>query len=113
LQRGSRTALDQPVRCLPLSERPGIRERGTVADHAAGRVDVSPGVEQRVQHLDVIAARRPVQRRLGMWPAEARVDVGSGLDQGDHGRRAVGEMPRPVRRDMQQRARHPIGIIVA
>jgi hypothetical protein len=62
---------------------------------------------------DVVAARRPVRRRLGVRAMEARVDVGSGLNQRGDGGWAVGEVAGPVGCDVEERARHPLGIVVA
>jgi hypothetical protein len=76
---------------------------GVPPGHRAGRVDVRSGVEQRVQHRDVVAARGPVQRGLGDPPAAARVDVAPGGDQRPHDGGAVGDVAGPVRRDVQQR----------
>lgn len=71
---GLRTALDQPLRGLPLPERPGVRQRGAAGDDAAGRLDVGARVDERVQHLHVVAAGRPVQRRLLVRAVEPGVD---------------------------------------
>jgi hypothetical protein len=57
------------------------------------------GVEQRVEHLDVVAARGPVQRSLLVRsPEPAGVDVGAGLDQGRDGRHTAREITRPIGR---------------
>ena len=42
------------------------------AQNRAGSLDVGPGVEERIEHLHVVAARRPVKRRLGVRAAKAR-----------------------------------------
>jgi hypothetical protein len=101
---GLRTALDQPMRGLPLPKRPGVRQRGAAGDDAAGRLDVGARVDERVQHLHVVAAGRPVQRRLLVRAAEPGVDLGARLDQERHGRGAVGEVAGPVGGDVQQGA---------
>ncbi len=67
--------LDEPVRSPPLPERPRVPERRTAADDRAGCLDVGAGVEERVEHVDVVARRRPVQRSLGVRALEPAVDV--------------------------------------
>jgi len=59
-------ALDQSPRGVPLAEGHRVVERRPVADHRAPRIEVGAGVEERVERFDVVGARRPVQRRLGM-----------------------------------------------
>jgi hypothetical protein len=76
---------------------------GAAADQGAVCLDVSARVEQRVERLDVVAARRPVQRGLGVRAGEARVDVGASRDKrADLGRR-LGRVAGPVGDDVQQR----------
>ena len=91
---GARAAFEQPARGLPLPEGDGVGHRGAAADHGAVGFDVGAGVEQRVERLDVVAAGRPVQRRLGVRAGEARVDVGARGDQrGDLRGRPRGTCP--------------------
>jgi len=95
-----------------LFEPPRIRHRRTATEDCTRRLDVGSGIEQRVEHLDVAAACRPMQRRFLMRSAEAGVDVGSGVDQGGDGCRAVGVVARPIGDDMEQGSRYPLPIIV-
>ena len=60
---------------------------------------------ERVEHVDVVAARGPVQRSLGVATDETRIHVGIRVDQHPDGRRAVRTMPRPVGEHVEQRAR--------
>lgn len=105
-QRGARAALDQAVRPPPLPERPRIIQRRTATDHRTRGVDVRPGVQQRVEHLDVVAAGRPMQRRLLVRPGEPGVHLGTRRHQRGHRCRTARIVPRPVRDDVQQRPRH-------
>ena len=106
-----RTALDEPARGFPLAESDRVGERRAAADHGSWRLDIGACVEQRIEHLDVVAARRPVQRRLGMRAAVERgIDVGARLDQRRHGGRAVREVAGPVGGDVQQRAAAALAI---
>jgi hypothetical protein len=73
---GAGASLDEPVGRLPLPEGHGVAERGAAGDDRAGCLDVGPSVDQRVEGLDLVAARGPVQRRFGMRPGEPGVDVG-------------------------------------
>ena len=66
-------------------------------------LDVGAGVEQRVERLDVVAAGRPVQRRLAVRPGEPRVDVGARGDQRPDLRRRLGHVAGPVGDHVQQR----------
>ena len=106
-ERRACPALDQPASRLPLPERRRVGERRAAADHRSARLDVGAGVEQGVERRDVVAAGGPVQRCLGVRAAsKAGVDVGSGSDEGRDDGGAVGMVPGPVRRDVQERARH-------
>ena len=53
------------TRHCPNAARVG---QGPAADHGARRLDVRAGVQQCVEGLDVVAAGRPVQRRLRVRP---------------------------------------------
>jgi hypothetical protein len=79
----------------PASARTRRRHRaGSRRDRCAGRLDVSPAVDQRSGHLDVVAARRPMQRRLGVpAPLHRRIGIGSGGDQHGHHLRPAGKSP--------------------
>ena len=55
-----------------------VVERRPTADHRSGRVDVGAGVQQRVERVDVVGARRPVQRRLLVGARGTRVDAVAG-----------------------------------
>jgi hypothetical protein len=108
-----RATFDQTPRRLPLRERSRIGEGGAAGNDGAGRLDVGTGVDEGIEGLDVVAAGGPVERRLGVRPGEPGVDVSPGFDQRGDGRRHVGEVARPVRRDVQQRARHPGRVVAA
>lgn len=69
-QRGARPALDQPPGRPPLTKGHRVVERCAAGDHGSGCLDVGAGVDQRTERIDVVAARGPVQRRLGVWPAK-------------------------------------------
>ena len=63
---GAGAPLDEPTGGIPLPESTRIREWRTTADYAAGRFDVRAGLDQRIEHRDIVAARRPMQWRLGV-----------------------------------------------
>ena len=104
---GARAAFQQPAGGVPLAEGDGVGHRGAAGDHGAVGLDVGAGVEQRVERLDVVAAGRPVQRRLAVRAGEARVDVGARGDQRGDLRGRLGNVARPVGDDVQQRPRLP------
>jgi hypothetical protein len=71
---------------------------------APGAFDVGARVQQRVEDLHVVGARRPVQRRLGVPPGGPGVHVSARMhERGGHGR-AVRVVARPVGQHMQQGA---------
>ena len=90
-----------------------FRDRRATTDHRAARLDVRALVEQGVQHLDIVAAGRPMQRRLGVRPGEPSIDVRACIDQRPDRLGAVREVARPVGHDVQQRAGHtlPLGVV--
>ena len=106
-ERGPCPALDQPARRLPLPECDRIGQRRPAADDSPGGFDVGAEVEQSIEHRDIVAARGPVERRFRVAADKPRVDVGAGLDQRRHGRRAVRKVAGPVGGHVQQRARRP------
>ena len=59
-----RAALDEAPRRIPLPEADRVVERTCHAVERAGRLDVGAPFEQRIEHLHVVTARGPVQRRL-------------------------------------------------
>jgi hypothetical protein len=87
---------------VPAAVTDGIIQRR--ADRSARRLDVGAAVDQRLGHVHIVAAGRPVQRCLGLGVAGgARAGVGAGLDEdGDDGR-AVEEVAGPVGHDVQRR----------
>ena len=99
-----RAELHEPAGRAPLTERDGVRQRAVAVDHRPWRLDVRPGLDERVEHLDVVAAGRPMQRPLGVPSAERRVDVRARRDEPGHDRATVGEIARPVGRDVQRRS---------
>ena len=104
--RGRGSSFQQSTRRVPLPERSRVGHGRAAADHRSPGLDVGAGVEQCIQHSDVVAARGPVQWRLGVWAAEPAVDIGSSIDQRLHDLWPVWEVARPIRCDMQQRASH-------
>lgn len=56
----------EPVGHPPLLEASGVGHRGASTKYRPGRFDVRPSAEERVEHGDVVADRRPVQRRFLM-----------------------------------------------
>jgi hypothetical protein len=83
-QIGSRAVFDQATRGIPLTERDGIRKWGAVADHTAGRLEVGPGCDQRIEHVHVVAAGCPVEGRFSVSTDEPGIHVCTGGDeQGD------------------------------
>ena len=96
------TALDEPPSGIPLGEGRGVVQRRAAADHRTVGVDVGPGVEQRVDRLDVVGARRPVQWPLPVRPDEGGLDVGAVAHEHRDAPRDVRQVARPVARDVQQ-----------
>ena len=87
---------------LPLPERHCVSQRGTAE---ARRLDVGTGIDQQVEHGDVVTARGPVERRLRALARAQSVDIGTGCDQCNNRRRAIREMAGPIGGDMQERSR--------
>ena len=104
--RGGRTPLEQSARSVPLPERSGARHRCAAGDHRAACLDVGAGVQQGVQHGDVVTARSPVQRCLGVRAGEPAIHIRPSGDQRGHAVRAVGQVPGPVGDDVQQGSAH-------
>jgi hypothetical protein len=57
-----------------LGECDRVVECGAASDHGSARIDVRTGVQQRIECNDVVAARRPVERCLGVLANKAAVD---------------------------------------
>ncbi|GAA2260823.1 hypothetical protein GCM10010104_67830 [Streptomyces indiaensis] len=100
------------MRGTPLAEPPGVGERGATADHRAGRLDVGARRDERVEHRHVVAAGRPVQRRLRVRPVETGTRIGPGGDQDRDRLGTAREVPRPVGRDVQQAAGAPAVLLL-
>jgi hypothetical protein len=58
--------LNQLAGDVPAAVPDRVAERG--ADRRAGCLDVGTAVDERLGHVDVVAADRPVQRRSGAVP---------------------------------------------
>ena len=99
-----RPAFDEASRCVPLAECGGVSQGCSTGDDRAVRVDLGTGVEERVEDLDIITTRGPVQRGLTVGADETGVDVGARPDERGHRGGAVREMTGPVGRHVQQRA---------
>ena len=92
-----RPALDEEPGHLPAPIADGVVERATAGDRCPGGLDVGTTIDQRPGYLDVVAARRPVQRGFGVpAPLHGGVGVGAGLDQHRHDLRAPGEETWPI-----------------
>jgi hypothetical protein len=95
----SGTALNQQASDLPTPVSDRVLQWCAARDRCAWRLDLRAGVDQRPGHLHIVAARRPVQCRLGgAAPLDRGVGVGASADQCGHHRRSVGEIARPVGR---------------
>src|SRR5918995_6531659 len=77
----------------------------------SGCLDAGTDVDEHIEDVDVVAARGPMQRRLGVGPGDAGVDVGTCGCKHGHGGGAVGEMARPIGRDVQEGARAVLPIV--
>jgi hypothetical protein len=106
-QPSLRAERHQPTCGVPLRKDHGVIERGTVAEHAAVALDAGARGNQRVDGLDVVAARRPVQRRLSVLAGVPRVHVSTCGRQHRDGSTHVREVPRPVRSGVQCGTRLP------
>lgn len=102
---GLRPALDKSARGLPLSERHCVVKRRAPADDGSGGLEIGAGVDQRLESLEIVAARGPVQGRFAVTPDELGVHVRAGLDQGGDRGSSVRVVARPVGRHVQQSAR--------
>ena len=72
---GACATLNQPTSSVPLPERGRVRHGGSACNHGTGRFDVGTCVKERIEHGNVVTARRPMQRRLGVRSAEPPVDL--------------------------------------
>ena len=95
------TASDEQSGHVPAAVTDRVGERR--ADRAVGHVDVRPGVDEDGGHVGVVAARRPVQRRLAMLVVAAIVDIGTCVDEQLGRLGPVGEEAGPVGDDVQRR----------
>ena len=57
------SALQESAGRIPLTESRGIGDGCAAGDHGATGFDVRAGIEQRIEHGYIVAARRPVQWR--------------------------------------------------
>src|SRR5204863_117529 len=106
-KRRLRAALDEPMGCAPLPERDGIVEGRAARDAPTGLLDIGASIEQSVQDRHVVAAGGPVQWGLTMLFRVRMENGGAGIrtrrNECRYRPRGVGEVPRPVRHDMQER----------
>jgi hypothetical protein len=110
-QSRTRASIDEPPSGRPVTEPARIRQWTTAAEHRPRRLHIGSHIEQRIKYGDVIAACGPVQWRLGVGAEPAvGIHIGASRDQTFHYCRAVGEMPWPVGRNVQQR---PIALVIA
>jgi hypothetical protein len=61
-QFGSGAECNQTVGNLPLAVSHRVFQRRAVADRASRRLDVGARLYQNLEHLDIVAARNPVER---------------------------------------------------
>jgi hypothetical protein len=91
---------------VPLGEHHRIGHRRATREDGAGRFDVGAGIQQGVEHGDIVAARRRMQRRFSVacrrGVMHGGVDVGPRGHEQRHRLRAVGKMPGPIGDDMEQ-----------
>jgi hypothetical protein len=93
---------------VPARIADGIVQGG--ADGAVGCFEISASVNECGRDIDVVAACGVVQRRLGLSGTGGRgVGVSTGVDQQVHDVRPLGEVPRPIRDDMECGAAAPSG----
>src|SRR5688500_10357674 len=84
-QPGMRTSLDESPSRRPVAESACVGEWAPATKDGSGRLDVSPGIEQRLEHRDVIAACGPVQWRFGVSAEPAVcIHIGTSGDQTLH-----------------------------
>ena len=105
LLRRRSTSLPQPADDIfPLSSQAvGRVERR--ADRAVRRLHVGAAVDQRAGHVDIVAARRPVQGRLGARLVRVTgVRVRARFDEQPHDLGTVWKVSRPVGNHVQGRA---------
>jgi hypothetical protein len=93
---------DEEAGDVPAAVADRVVEWGS--DRAVWDFHVGAAVDERGRDVDVVAAGRPVQRRLGAWLGVSVVGVGAGRDEDGDDLRAVGEVARPVGHDVQRRA---------
>src|ERR671918_455738 len=73
--------------------------------HQKATVNSGTGVKEHIEDVDVVAARGPMQRRLGVGPGDAGVDIGTCRRQHRRGGGSVVEVAGPIGRDVQEGAR--------
>lgn len=94
-----RAAPRQEIRDVPAAVADGVIQRRT--DRPVGRFDVRASLDQGNGNIDVITARRPVQRAL--VARIAGIGIGPGSHQQPHDLGPVGKVARPVSHDVQSR----------
>ena len=110
-QPGACPSLDESPGCCPIAESTGVGQRATATEDSSSRLDVGSGIDQRIEHRDVVAARGPVQWRFAVSAEPAVcIHIGASSDQTSHDNRTVGEVPWPVSCRVQQ---CPVGALIA
>jgi hypothetical protein len=79
---------------MPAAVADGVVERG--ADGASRGFQLGTTVDEDDGDVYVVAAGRPVQRRLGAVTAGVVVGVGSGFEEHSDGAGCLREVPGPV-----------------
>jgi hypothetical protein len=89
-------ALDETPGCPPLAESDGVGQGRAAADDRTRGFDVSAGIEQDIEHGDIITACGPVKWRLCVGADDSSIDVGARRNQRGCDFRTIRKMAGPI-----------------
>lgn len=105
----SSPSLDQKARNAPAPVAYRIVQRGTSGNRGACRFDVGATGDERGGHVNIVAARCPVQRGLRARAARHRgIRVGTPADEKIDDCRTTRKVPRPISGDVQRGTRRSL-----
>src|SRR3954465_11359224 len=97
-------ALHQPTSRPPLTKCDRVIKGRSPADATPKRFHVSTSINKRVKDLNIIAACRPMQWRLGKASSARAVWISTCINKRFDDGRSVGKVAGPVGCDVQQGA---------
>lgn len=106
IRASSNDSGEQQPRCqrLPVGEP---------VQHSTRHLDISAGIQERIEDVDVVTAGCPMQRGFPVRAVQSGVGIRSRLDKQSHGYYPVRKMARPVGGHVQESASCPALVVTS